>query len=58
MYLYRYNSIQCRCVQDIVSCVPTDGMEVVTVCDNTEGIATIECSYTKTIGTQYSSVSR
>ena len=49
-------TLEFRCVQEPVSCFPTDGMEVVTVCDNTEGVTTVECSYTKTIGTQYSTV--
>merc|ERR1711860_44798 len=47
-------SYKCRCQQTPVTCIPTDGYEVVMWCDNTAGNASVSCSYEKSIGTSYS----
>ena len=47
-------SWKCRCVQEPVLCQPEDSYEVVLVCDNTQGLVTTKCSYSQTVGTQFS----
>ena len=47
-------SWKCRCVQEPVDCSPVDGWEVVLVCDNTLGLTSTTCSYSQTVGTQFS----
>ena len=47
-------SWKCRCIQEPVQCQPEDRYEVVLVCDNTLGQVTTKCSYSQTVGTQFS----
>lgn len=47
-------SSRCRCVQEPINCVPEDEYEVILVCDNLNGDATVKCSYAHTVGTKFS----
>lgn len=46
--------MHCRCEQQPLSCTPTDDYETVMTCDNSDGVVTAGCRYTKTIGTTFS----
>jgi len=48
-------SFKCRCTQQPISCTPTDSFDVVLTCDNSRGTSPTTCTYSQTIGTQYSS---
>merc|ERR1719320_1528937 len=48
------NCWKCRCQQESIECDPEDGYDVVLICDNTMGLTTTTCSYSLTIGTQFS----
>jgi hypothetical protein len=37
----------------LIDCDPVDDYETILECDNTEGIVDTSCSYSQTIGTQY-----
>merc|ERR1719312_2051505 len=43
-----------RCQQEPIECDPEDGFDVVLICDNTMGFTTTTCSYSLTIGTEFS----
>jgi len=52
---YGFHSIQCRCDQDPIICQPEDSWATIIQCDNTQSSVDLSCSYSKTIGTTWSS---
>lgn len=54
-YVNGFGSYKCRCEQDPIICQPTDDWRVIIQCDNTQSSVETLCSYTKTIGTTWSS---
>jgi len=48
-----YMSFQCRCDQEPIICQPSDEWNTIMQCDNTLSSVETLCSYTKTIGTTY-----
>jgi len=51
--VYGPRSHICSCVQEPISCQPTDGWEAVVYCDNKNGVEPATCSYTVSVGTSY-----
>ena len=48
------NIHNCFVCQEPVDCEPPDGYDEVLVCDNNAGQTSTRCSYSQTIGTQFS----
>jgi len=54
-HAHGFYSAQCRCDQDPIICQPEDSWATIIQCDNTQSSVDLSCSYTKTIGTTWSS---
>jgi len=50
-----YYSFKCRCQQDPIICQPSDKYVTIMQCDNSNNDVESKCSYTKTIGTTWTS---
>jgi len=48
-----YSSIRCRCKQEPIICQPSDHWVTIMQCDNSNNDVEAKCSYTKTIGTTW-----
>merc|ERR1711915_808692 len=47
-------SYKCRCIQKKVDCDPEDFFEVVLRCDGRNAVVDTKCTYSKTVGTEFS----
>ena len=47
-------SFKCRCTQRPVDCQPKDGFDVILSCDNLHGKTQTKCTYSHTVGTEFS----